>query len=323
MSRWLRDARLIPIVLIAVGCLFALKATGLWLDGGYTLGQRLSRGDSITVTTIPLLPATQLRSPTSPLEASSRPSGPRSWAQEMFNYPDITGSVPPSRLSTNEPMFGTGAVGSTKEPAKQPEKKDTKEANVKETKDAKDPKQPAAKEPAKTEADKSAGAEKPADLAARPDGGRAAPVSTAERAILERLLERRQELDARARELDLRENLLKAAEKNLEAKLATLKAKETGGPRKDEAEAARFKGLITMYETMKPKDAAKIFERLEIKVLVEVASQINPRRMSEIMALMSPEAAERLTLEFASRSDTDKSQKPADLPKIEGRASGS
>ena len=76
-----------------------------------------------------------------------------------------------------------------------------------------------------------------------------------------------------------------------------------------------------MYETMKPKEAAKIFDRLDIKVLAEVASQINPRRMSEIMAQMSPETAERLTVEFASRSDADKSQKPADLPKIDGKPS--
>ena len=60
-----------------------------------------------------------------------------------------------------------------------------------------------------------------------------------------------------------------------------------------------------MYETMKPKEAAKIFDRLDMKVLVDVASQINPRRMSEIMAQMSTEAAEKLTVEFASR-DADK-----------------
>ena len=44
MTKWLRDFRLVPIVLIAVGCLFALKAMGLVFDGGYTLGQRLGRG---------------------------------------------------------------------------------------------------------------------------------------------------------------------------------------------------------------------------------------------------------------------------------------
>jgi flagellar motility protein MotE (MotC chaperone) len=129
--------------------------------------------------------------------------------------------------------------------------------------------------------------------------------------------------------------MLKAAEKKLEAQAAVGKAEEAkggtmggplGGPmaqRKEEVENTRFKGVVTMYETMKPKDAAKIFDRLDIKVLLEVASQIKPQRMSEIMAQMSPEAAERLTVELAARSGTDRSLNPSNLPKIEGRPSGS
>ena len=58
--------------------------------------------------------------------------------------------------------------------------------------------------------------------------------------------------------------------------------------KKEEAEAARFKSLVTMYETMKPRDAAKIFDRLEVNVLLQVASMMNPRSMSEILALMTP-----------------------------------
>lgn len=325
MNRWLREVRIVPIVLIAVGCLFALKAAGLYLEGGYTLGQRLSRGESITVTTVPVSPSTPLRSPAVPLEtASARPAGSRSWAQEVFGYPEVTGSVTTPRSDPRETVIVTGAAAAKKEPAKDdkaPEKADGKDAKDKD-KDA--AAKPGGKDQAKPAPAAKAGAdkEKPVDLAARPDPARA--VSGAERAILERLVERRQELEARARELELRENLLKAAEKNLEAKLGALKTQEAGasGQRANEAEQARFKGLITMYETMKPKEAAKIFDRLDIKVLSDVAGKINPRRMSEILALMSPEAAERLTVEFASRGDTDKSQKPAELPKIEGRPAG-
>jgi flagellar motility protein MotE (MotC chaperone) len=141
--------------------------------------------------------------------------------------------------------------------------------------------------------------------------------------LLERLQERRQELDARARELDVRESLLAAAEKKLDAKTAEQKTNDGkgggGGSRKDDPDA-RFKGVVTMYETMKPKEAAKIFDRLEIRVLLDVASQINPRVMSAILAQMTPEAAERLTVELAARgSPDDKSINPNDLPKIEGK----
>jgi flagellar motility protein MotE (MotC chaperone) len=149
-------------------------------------------------------------------------------------------------------------------------------------------------------------------------------ISPAERAILERLQARRQELEARAREVDIRESLLKAAEKRIESRVEELKAVEArvgvANEQKSEADVARFKGIVTMYESMKPKDAAKIFDRLEMPVLFEIASQIAPRKMSDILGLMQPEAAERLTVELARRASGDKSASAAaTLPKIEGK----
>jgi len=73
-----------------------------------------------------------------------------------------------------------------------------------------------------------------------------------------------------------------------------------------------------MYESMKPKDAAKVFDRLEMSVLIEIALQIAPRKMSDILGLMQPEAAERLTVELARRAGGD-NNKAAELPKIEGK----
>jgi flagellar motility protein MotE (MotC chaperone) len=171
---------------------------------------------------------------------------------------------------------------------------------------------------------------KPAD--AKPAGGGTvitldpnAVSSPSERAILERLGERRQELDARARELEIRENLLKSAEKRLDGRVDEIKGMESqlGGAaqQKKQADAARLKGLVTMYENMKAKDAAKIFDRLEMRVLIDVVMLINPRRMSDIMAQMQPEMAEKLTVELANRaSGTESAPPPVELPKIEGRA---
>ena len=123
----------------------------------------------------------------------------------------------------------------------------------------------------------------------------------------------------------MRENLLKATEKRLDAKVAELKDAEarvnTAMGKRDKAEAERFKSIVAMYENMKSKDAARILERLDMKILVEVATQINPRKMSEILAQMTPEAAERLTVELARRSDP-KPQSPDQLPKIEGKPNG-
>ncbi len=172
-------------------------------------------------------------------------------------------------------------------------------------------------------------APKPAAPDTKPEGVVIKPeenqqqVSPTEKAILERLQSRRQELDARAREMDIRESLLRAAEQRIQSKTDEMKAIEsrisTAQSAKSEADSVRFKSIVTMYEGMKPKDAAKVFDRLEMSVLIEIASQIAPRKMSDILGLMTPEAAERLTVELARRAGADKAEASVELPKIEGK----
>jgi flagellar motility protein MotE (MotC chaperone) len=204
----------------------------------------------------------------------------KSWAEEAFNFP--TGRPDPADI--------TGSVH------EQPKEEAPK---------------PAAPETAKPDG---------TVINLEPQGQ---AVSPSERALLERLQSRRQELEARSREIDIRESLLKAAEKRIEARVEELKAIESritaATEQKNEAEVARFKGIITMYEGMKPKDAAKVFDRLEMPVLIEITTQIAPRKMSDILGAMQTEAAERLTVEMARRAGSDKSASAADLPKIEGK----
>jgi flagellar motility protein MotE (MotC chaperone) len=149
------------------------------------------------------------------------------------------------------------------------------------------------------------------------------PVSASERAILERLQSRRQELEARSREIDIRESLLKEAEKRIQTKVDEMKTAEAKAAaenaQKADAENAKFKGIVTMYESMKPKDAAKVFDRLEMPVLIQIASQIAPRKMSDILGLMQTDAAERLTVELARRATGDNGAASTELPKIEGK----
>ncbi|SRR5579871_4306911 len=177
---------------------------------------------------------------------------------------------------------------------------------------------------------KKEGAPKPATPETKPEGVVIHPeneppsILPSERAVLERLQARRQELETRAREIDIRESLLKEAEKRIESKVGEMKAIEAKNAaindQKAEAENARFKGIVTTYENMKPKDAAKVFDRLEMPVLIEIASQIAPRKMSDIMGLMQPDAAERLTVELARRASGDQSAAgSSELPKIEGK----
>jgi flagellar motility protein MotE (MotC chaperone) len=252
MMSVIRDIRIIPILLIAISCLVVLKVSGLLLEGGYIFSEDMT-------------------------------PKPKSWAQEILNYPSSSKSVDVSDI--------TGSV----------------EAKPKDE-------MPVVKAPEAT---------RPPDAnVVYPDQNR--PVTASERAVLERLQSRRQEIETRAREIDIRENLVKAAEKRLESRIEEMKATEAriqvAGQQKDEAEAQRFKGIVTMYENMKPKDAAKVFDRLEMPVLFEIASQIAPRKMSDILGQMQPETAERLTVELARRAGTDPSSSINNLPKIEGKA---
>jgi flagellar motility protein MotE (MotC chaperone) len=139
--------------------------------------------------------------------------------------------------------------------------------------------------------------------------------SASERALIERLQERRQELEARARDLEMRENLIKAAEKQLEGRIEQLKELEG----KDGETTARVKSLVVMYESMGPKEAARIFDRLDPKTTVELVNNMNPRKVSEILAKMQPESAEKLTLELARRRGGETAMPATDLKRIDAK----
>jgi flagellar motility protein MotE (MotC chaperone) len=144
--------------------------------------------------------------------------------------------------------------------------------------------------------------------AATPVAGEGAPqpASPSQRAILERLGERREELQQRAREIEMRERLLENAEKKLEGRINELKGLEdkadAAATKRGDTEAGAIRNLVTMYEAMKPKDAAKVFDRLPHEVLVPVVLQMKPAKMAEVLAVMTTEAAEKLTVALATRA---------------------
>ncbi len=160
------------------------------------------------------------------------------------------------------------------------------------------------------------------------------PTSASERALLERLGERRDEWQQKGRDLEMRERLLENAERKLEARINDLKAAEdkVEGAKRSDPESGGLKNLVVMYEAMKPKEAARVFDRLTHDVLVPVVLQMNPRKMAEVLAVMTPEAAERLTVALALRakgkSDAPVAARPGpalpanELPGIDQAAPG-
>ncbi|MGH1403514.1 MAG: MotE family protein [Alphaproteobacteria bacterium] len=121
--------------------------------------------------------------------------------------------------------------------------------------------------------------------------------------MFEDLMSRRAQLDKMEKDFHVREALLKAAEQELDRKyqeLNTLKQEIEGllGQQKEE-EQGRIKSLVKIYEGMKPKDAARIFDTLDIDVLVSVLSKMSERKISPILAAMNPERARSVTIMLA------------------------
>lgn len=132
-------------------------------------------------------------------------------------------------------------------------------------------------------------------------------VTQAEFQVLQRLADRRAELDKMRRDLALREKLLAATEKKLNAKLTELnglKAQIQGLLKKhDKEQEAKLKSLVKIYETMKPKNAARIFEKLEMDILLDVVERMREAKTSLIFAAMDPSKAKAVTSRLAERRE--------------------
>lgn len=152
-------------------------------------------------------------------------------------------------------------------------------------------------------------------------------IAETERAVLERLGERRTELDILAGDLDTRMALVEAAERRLAERIANLEAIEARiSALVDERKAiddTQFANLIGMYENMKPADAAAIFDELAVDVLVRVARGMSPRKLSPVMAKMTRARAQELTLRLAAVEPEPMLDAPIDelanLPQIVGQ----
>jgi flagellar motility protein MotE (MotC chaperone) len=150
-------------------------------------------------------------------------------------------------------------------------------------------------------------------------GDESETASAAEVDVLSSLSRRRAELDARARDLDMRANVLAATEKRVDDKIATLKQLETRMTallgQRDTAQEAQVKALVKTYSSMKPKDAARIFDGLDDEVLIAVAQEMKSDALAPVLAAMSPAAAQKLTVKLASKLNLpEKADPPAPIP---------
>jgi len=142
--------------------------------------------------------------------------------------------------------------------------------------------------------------------------------------ILQKLSERRKKLEEMEQSMQMREDLLKASEDRIGKRVDELKTLEEriGGnvKAKEEIKTKELADLVKMYESMKAKDAARVFDKLDIGLLADLGRQMNPKKLGDIVAKMSSDQAEKLTVELANRRNREAVQPTErELPKIQGR----
>jgi flagellar motility protein MotE (MotC chaperone) len=114
---------------------------------------------------------------------------------------------------------------------------------------------------------------------------------------------RRIKLDARATQLDLQERLLEANEKRIDDKISQLQQLEASIKASlrifTEREEKEFAKVVKIYETMKPKSAAPIFENLPQEVQLDIATRMKEAKFAPILSAMDPSKARDLTTNLA------------------------
>jgi flagellar motility protein MotE (MotC chaperone) len=125
----------------------------------------------------------------------------------------------------------------------------------------------------------------------------------AERAVLEQLRARRAAIEQREAQAVARETLVAAAERRLAQRVEELVALQRRLEAMEADRAAReeagMRGLVKLYEGMRPRDAAVIFDELEMPVLVRLMDQMREAKAAPVMGAMRPERARMLTAELA------------------------
>ncbi|MGN6683259.1 MAG: MotE family protein [Devosia sp.] len=313
----MRSIRLLPVVIFAALALLVFKGIGLVTNGGYVLtgpaAVMAADGDTPSADVTVATPSEATMADTSPTMDDSQPT--------LATKVD----APPPVASSREAAAASSAASSA---AADASASSSASASAAATAEACPPKGARAAAEASAAAAGQPGAKAPdcqgpptpvnahgdALPTVRTATGVVEPLSTlegdnSEQALLARLGDRRAELDKREADLAMRESLVRAAEKKLDERTRELAALQQQVAslvdQKQASEAANFKAIVSMYETMRPKDAAKIFDTLDLNVLIKVAQAMNPRKMSPILAAMSATPAQALTTALATTGDTD------------------
>lgn len=129
------------------------------------------------------------------------------------------------------------------------------------------------------------------------------PYTQSELDLLQNLTKRRNELDERENELEMKSKVLDATELRITNKVNEMKVLEAELTKVvaqyKQQQDGEIKSLVKIYENMKPKDAAAIFNEMDMPILLEVIDKMSERKVAPVLAGMDPRRARDVTQELA------------------------
>ena len=122
--------------------------------------------------------------------------------------------------------------------------------------------------------------------------------------LLQSLAKRREELNRWENNIQIKEAALEATQKRIDDKIMQIEAmkKEIAAllAQYNSQEDAKIRSLVKIYENMKPSEAARIFDEVEMPILLLVIDTMSEKKAAPILAAMNPKKAKQLTVELAN-----------------------
>lgn len=193
-------------------------------------------------------------------------------------------------------LVGSGYAESKEKSAEDHPKKEGEEGAAKGEEGAKKEEKPAEKETIKV-------SETPPEHVVPATLDQGPQFSAAEIEVLQRLRQRREQLEQRAAELEMREKVLRVTEGNIDQKITGLNKLKSDVEAilavYNQKEEMKLMSLVKIYENMKPKDAARIFEELDMQTLLPVIDKMKETKVAPVLAKMDPKKAKAVTTELS------------------------
>jgi flagellar motility protein MotE (MotC chaperone) len=122
------------------------------------------------------------------------------------------------------------------------------------------------------------------------------------------LTARRKEIETREKQLKQKEQKLDLVQQEIASKLKQLFGLQQEIKKTilkiDEQEKARILKLVKIYESMKPKDAARVFNKLDNNLIQQILENMSQKKIALILSEMDSQRVKEATVIFANKKNT-------------------